>query len=41
LGDAAGTVFWSGAPQVALGDGLGGATGDALMDDQLSLLPFM
>jgi hypothetical protein len=23
LGDAAGTVFWSGAPQIALGDALG------------------
>jgi hypothetical protein len=30
LGDAAGTLFLSGAPQIPLGDALGDATGDAL-----------
>jgi hypothetical protein len=30
LGDAAGNVFLSGAPQIPLGDGLGDANGDAL-----------
>jgi hypothetical protein len=30
LGDAAGTVFLSGAPQIPLGDVLGDAAGDAL-----------
>jgi hypothetical protein len=31
LGDAAGSIFLSGAPQIALGDGLGDTTGDALI----------
>jgi hypothetical protein len=30
LKDAAGTLFWSGVPQIALRDALGDAAGDAL-----------
>jgi hypothetical protein len=30
LGDVAGTVFWSGTPQIALEDALGDVAGDAL-----------
>jgi hypothetical protein len=35
LGDAAGTVFWSGTPQIPLGDAFGDAAGDALKRSEL------
>jgi hypothetical protein len=36
LGDAAGTHFLSGVPQISLGDALGDAAGDALKFLQVS-----